>query len=80
MSNKTEQGAMSERDEVADLVKRAQDGERAAFDDLVRHFQRPVFAMAYRMLAVRLGNQRTDSADSACDVFSCCQLFFCGFD
>lgn len=35
---------------VAELVVQVKEGKRAAFDDLVRMFQKPVFNLAFRML------------------------------
>jgi len=37
-------------DEDLDLINRAEAGEREAFDDLVRKYQRPLYAMLYRMV------------------------------
>jgi RNA polymerase sigma-70 factor (ECF subfamily) len=51
-------------DRVQNLVRRAKDGDEAAFDDLVREFQRPVFNLAYRML-----NNYEEANDAAQDVF-----------
>ncbi len=39
----------SDRGLDADLVRRCRDGERSAFDRLVRHYERPVFNLALRM-------------------------------
>jgi RNA polymerase sigma-70 factor (ECF subfamily) len=37
-------------DEDIDLINRTEAGEREAFDDLVRKYQRPLYAMLYRMV------------------------------
>ena len=37
-------------DEDLDLINRTEAGEREAFDDLVRKYQRPLYAMLYRMV------------------------------
>jgi RNA polymerase sigma-70 factor (ECF subfamily) len=37
-------------DEDLDLIDRTEAGEREAFDDLVRKYQRPLYAMLYRMV------------------------------
>jgi len=37
-------------DEDLDLINRSEAGEREAFDDLVRKYQKPLYAMLYRMV------------------------------
>jgi RNA polymerase sigma-70 factor (ECF subfamily) len=37
-------------DEDLDLINRTEAGERDAFDDLVRKYQKPLYAMLYRMV------------------------------
>jgi RNA polymerase sigma-70 factor, ECF subfamily len=37
-------------DEDLDLINRTEAGEREAFDDLVRKYQKPLYAMLYRMV------------------------------
>lgn len=50
--------------EVPDaLLARARGGERAAFEQLYRWFERPVYTLALRMLAGAHGGDREEAAD-----------------
>lgn len=53
-----------ENEDVARLVVRAQDGDRAAFGELAKQFESTVFAMAMRRL-----RNRTEAAELTQDVF-----------
>lgn len=45
------------------LLARARSGERAAFEQLYRWFERPVYALALRMLGGTHGGDREEAAD-----------------
>ena len=67
MSNKSDTiGSEAEQvaAQVAALVVRAQDGEMAAFDELVLIFQSRMFNLAYRMVS-----NREDAADLTQEIF-----------
>lgn len=51
------------RDEDAELVSRFRDGDRAAFDELVRRYQRPIYHLALRY--VKNGDDAKDVAQRA---------------
>lgn len=51
-------------EEVPGWVRQAQNGDAAAFEALVRHFEKRVFGMAYRML-----DRYEDAADVSQEVF-----------
>lgn len=55
---------MSNQIETDELVRRAKDGDMAAFDELVRVFQGPMFNLAYRMV-----NNREDANDLTQEIF-----------
>jgi RNA polymerase sigma-70 factor, ECF subfamily len=63
MSNRTE-AIVDENVRVAALVVRAQNGEMAAFDELVLIFQSRMFNLAYRMV-----NNGEDAADLTQEIF-----------
>ena len=54
---------LMERDEDAELVSRFRDGDRAAFDELVRRYQRPIYHLALRY--VKNGDDAKDIAQRA---------------
>ncbi len=54
----TASGVGTREDEDLDLVGRAADGEREAFDELVLKYQKPLYALLYRMIS-----NREDAAD-----------------
>lgn len=47
----------------ATLLARAREGDRAAFEQLYRRFERPVFTLAVRMLRGRHGDGRQEAQD-----------------
>src|SRR3989339_369371 len=50
--------------DVDELVKRAQDGNMEAFDELVQSFQVPIYNLALRML-----NNTSDASDLTQEIF-----------
>lgn len=51
--NEPDEKSVPTREEDAVLVKRAQDGDMSAFEDLVRRHERPLFSYMYRMCGNR---------------------------
>ena len=46
----------------ADLVRAAQGGDPAAFTEIVRHFQRPIYRVAYALTRNASGSVRASRA------------------